>query len=391
MRRLSAQYIITASGKTLRKAVITTGDDGTILEISGENGSGTEIHSVEFYNGIIVPGFINCHCHLELSHLKGMIEERTGLPEFIMKIRSERSLNESRAITAMSRSDSEMYSEGVVMCADICNSSASFGMKGKSRIRYLNLLEVFGIDPGRAEKRIQEITALASEAERQALKYSIVPHSPYSVSVPLFRKLRELTTKNRVTSIHFMESGYETGFLSNNDGPLRDSYELSGILPEILATPQSHEETIMELVSPAGNLILVHNTFAESSVVRTIIKRENTFWCLCPGSNMYITGIMPPVGMLRDEGCEIVLGTDSPASNRMLSILYEMKLIQEHFPDTGLEELISWGTLNGARALWAEDELGSIEPGKNPGLLLLEGADLKSFKLLPGTTVKRLV
>ncbi|MBN1107292.1 MAG: amidohydrolase family protein [Bacteroidales bacterium] len=391
MRRLSAQYIITNSGKPLRRAVITTGDDGTVTGISEENGLEREIHSLEFYNGIIVPGFINCHCHLELSHLKGLIPEGTGLPEFIMKIRSERTVNESGIITAMEGSDAEMYNEGVVMCADICNSSVSFGLKKKSRIRYLNLLEVFGIDPEKARKRIDEISELASESRRQGLQYSVVPHSPYSLSVPLFKMLRQISSDNRVTSIHFMESDYETRFLNSHDGPLRDSYEQSGILPGFLDTPLSHEETIMNLLNPSGNLILVHNTFADATVVRNIMQRGSTFWCLCPGSNKYITGLMPPVKMLRDEGCEIVIGTDSPASNRMLSLLYEMKLIQDNFRDIGLEELIRWATLNGARALCADDELGTIEPGKKPGLLLLEGADLEGFKLLPGTTVKRLV
>jgi len=179
---------------------------------------------------------------------------------------------------------------------------------------------------------------------------------------------------NRVTTIHFMESAAERLFLSDH----------------ILA-PADHTSAIMEEVIATGNLILVHNTFADSETVNRVKRRGRTYWCLCPGSNMYIEKQMPPVEMLIKEGCEIVIGTDSPASNKTLSILAEMKLIQKYFPSVPLHELIRWATINGAEALGEDNKFGKIEPGKKPGLLLLENADLINFKLLPETTVTRLV
>ena len=95
--------------------------------------------------------------------------------------------------------------------------------------------------------------------------------------------------------------------------------------------------------------------------------------------------------MLISEGCEIVIGTDSLASNNKLSILSELKILQEHFPSVPLEELVRWATINGARALCEDKKFGKIEPGMKPGLLLLENADLVNFKLLPETTAVRLV
>lgn len=106
---------------------------------------------------------------------------------------------------------------------------------------------------------------------------------------------------------------------------------------------------------------------------------------------MYIENKMPPVDMLMSEECEIVVGTDSLASNKNLSILSELKLISHHFPSVKLEEMIRWATINGARALSEDGNFGKIETGKKPGLLLLENVDLVNFKLLPGTIVTRLV
>jgi cytosine/adenosine deaminase-related metal-dependent hydrolase len=194
-----------------------------------------------------------------------------------------------------------------------------------------------------------------------------------------------------VTSIHFMETEGEALFLSHNTGPLRRSYEDSGLMPENLQTPLSHVSAILDEVTTSGNLILVHNTFAEPQIVREVRRRVNTFWCLCPGSNLYIENMMPPVGMLMSEGCEMVIGTDSLASNKKLSILTEIKLIQKYFPEMVLEELIRWATINGAKALGEDKHFGKIEPGKNPGLLLLEDLDLVNFRLLPETTVTRLL
>ena len=95
--------------------------------------------------------------------------------------------------------------------------------------------------------------------------------------------------------------------------------------------------------------------------------------------------------MLVEEGCEIVIGTDSLASNASLSILEELKTLQYHFPDLSLEDLVRWGTDNGARALGKEDSFGRIVPGKKPGLLLLQNIDLVNMKLLPDSVATRLI
>jgi cytosine/adenosine deaminase-related metal-dependent hydrolase len=92
-----------------------------------------------------------------------------------------------------------------------------------------------------------------------------------------------------------------------------------------------------------------------------------------------------------DKNCTISIGTDSLASNTSLSILEELKSLQLNFPDLGLEELVSWATINGAMALASETRYGSFEVGKRPGILLLENVDLQSMKLLKESTVTRLI
>jgi len=391
MRRLSAQYVITNTGVPAKRAVISAEDDGTIISIEEGIESLKDPQSVEFYNGIIIPGFVNCHCHLELSHMKGSVAEGTGLENFIMHVRDTRNNIPVDGISAAQQTDNLLSDEGVVLCADVCNTSLTFNIKKKSRIQYHNFLEVFGIDPQKAGKRMDEIEAVTGDAKRMGLSYSITPHSAYSVSLPLFRLIKEKSKMNRVTTIHFMETSAEALFLSDHSGSLRKSYEASGLLPDNILLPADHATTILDEITTTGNLLLVHNTFADAETVKRVKKRGRTFWCLCPGSNMYIEKKMPPVEMLMNEGCDLVIGTDSLASNKSLSILSELKLIQKYFPSVPLQELIRWATINGAEALGEDNNFGKIEPGKKPGLLLLENADLINFKLLPETNVTRLV
>jgi cytosine/adenosine deaminase-related metal-dependent hydrolase len=391
MRRLSAQYVITNAGPLLKRPVITVDDDGIIISIEDTGGDLKEKASVEFYNGIIIPGFVNCHCHLELSHMRGTVARGTGLGHFIGEIRNTRAGSNEIIISSAVSADNGMFREGISLCADICNSSLLFGVKKESRVRYKNLLEVFGIDPDKASKRISELDKVAEEAAAAGLPYSLVPHALYSMSVTLLRLLREKTVDNTVTSVHFMETPGEAQFLKTHSGPLMESYERSGIIPSRLETVISHSDAVMNEITLNGSLIVVHGTFADRDTIRTIMKRKNLFWCMCPNSNLYIEGRVPPLDLLRREGCEIVIGTDSLASNSNLSIVEEIKTLQLNFPATTIEELVLWATLNGARALGEEESFGKLETGKKPGIVLLQDLDLSGMKFLPGTYATRLI
>jgi cytosine/adenosine deaminase-related metal-dependent hydrolase len=165
MKRFSSQYVITNCGPPLKRAIITTEDDGTILNIEDTGGKPEEKHSVEFHNGIIIPGFVNCHCHLELSHMRGSIASGNGLGGFIEQIRTTRYNDSNIIAAAASEADSTMYKDGIVLCADVCNTSLTFKIKKESLISYINLIELFGIDPEKAERRLSEIEKVAETAK----------------------------------------------------------------------------------------------------------------------------------------------------------------------------------------------------------------------------------
>jgi cytosine/adenosine deaminase-related metal-dependent hydrolase len=118
---------------------------------------------------------------------------------------------------------------------------------------------------------------------------------------------------------------------------------------------------------------------------------NNTFWVLCPNSNLFIENQLPPVALFRDEQLNICLGTDSLASNHQLSILSEMVTLQQNFLEISFGEILGWGTLNGARALKIDHHFGSFGKGKKPGVNLITGFDFKTMKLSGNSSVKRLL
>lgn len=392
MKRFSAQYIITATGSLLKRGIITTDDDGLITDVTDTGGNLPELQNTSFYNGIIIPGFVNCHCHLELSAMKGVSPGGGGLGQFIRDVSEKRSLPADEILQWVRNGDREMYHEGISLCADICNTPDTFTTKEKSKLAYINLLEVFGIDPSAAKKRIDDIIKLSDQASGYSTPSYIVPHSLYSLSKTLLTSLMKLTSQNRITSIHFMESAGEKELMQSAGGPMAESYAAMGITGVMLSDRViDHADAILSMVTDAGNLILVHNTYAGKEEIEKVQTRGNTYWCLCPGSNIHIENRMPPVELLRDAGAKIVLGTDSLASNNRLSILGEMKLIASSFPDIPLHEIVQWSTKNGAEALGMDDRFGTIEKSKRPGLVLLENISLENPVLTPAVTARRLI
>jgi aminodeoxyfutalosine deaminase len=367
MRRIAAQYIFTSVGKPLRRGVVTAADDGTILAVEDTGGELVERAATEFYNGIIIPGLVNCHSHLELSHMRDLITGGGGLQAFILAVSDRRKAEQDVIVAAAERADREMYDGGVVACGDISNTTVSFDVKRKSSIRYITFTELFGSDPLLAGSRMSEALRVAAAAAEAGLPGNITPHAVYSVPEPLFTLVRQHITPDSVISLHFLESD--------------DERRMAG----------GHVERALTLASVSSRLILVHNTVITRGETERLASVGNTWFCLCPSSNMRISNTMPPVTLLRDITDRIVAGTDSLASNDRLDMLTELRLLHEASPETTLEEVIRWGTINGAEALKMSESLGSIEPGKKPGLLLLEPVDLVNLRLLPHSRVRRLL
>lgn len=352
--------------------VLIMSAEGIVEDILPINEAGNE---VQFYNGIISPGFINCHCHLELSHMKEMIPEKTGLVDFVLQVIKDRHLPEEKIREAIAKAEDEMLLNGVVAVGDICNNILTIPQKAKSRIGYHNFIEASGFSPSIAELRFQQAVDIFKEYAKQYTipveSNSIVPHAPYSVSDELWQKIIHFPG-NHLMTIHNQETGSENDWFMNKRGDFSKLYKEMNIDVSYFQPPGINSlQTYLPKLLPNQPVILVHNVYtAKDDIVFSKNSGHLIYWCLCPNANLYITGKLPDIGLFIEQDCVMVLGTDSLASNQQLSILSEMKTIHQYFPTVTTEQLFTWATINGAKALQIDNISGSFEKGKQPGVVL---------------------
>jgi cytosine/adenosine deaminase-related metal-dependent hydrolase len=212
--------------------------------------------------------------------------------------------------------------------------------------------------------------------EQNCILASLVPHAPYSVSFNLWKLLSNYFGAHTI-SMHNQETIDENEFFEKKSGSFLAMYERTKVSLDFFeATGLSSLQSVLPYFKKAASSILVHNSFTSASDIKAVQKEmPNSFWCLCPNANQYIEQTMPPIELLRANGAEIVMGTDSYASNWSLNILDELKTIQKYNPSIPLSEMLGWATMNGARALQMEKGLGSFEKGKKPGVVLIEGVN----------------
>ncbi len=332
----------------------------------------------EFYSGILIPGMVNAHCHLELSYMRNKIAPCEGFAAFAASMgRVRREATGEERTAAAPYWDARMWHDGVSAVGDICNGDSTFEIKSRSRIRYHNFIELFGLAATSAGAALK----ICAEARGAGLAATVTPHSIYSLNeVPFAEALGE--ADNSPVSIHFMESEAESE-LYCGEGALREWYTSQGWHTDFLHH-RSPVQRIITSVPPGKDVLLIHNTFVGRSDVEALCRHfgPRLTMVLCPSSNLYISSSLPPAAMLRDSGVNIAIGTDSLASNTTLSMVHEMIILQQHC-GIALDDLLRWATANGARALGIGDTHGSIEPGRRPGIVLLEGIDHYNFALTP--------
>lgn len=368
IRKITAERIFNGSN-FIKDKVLIVSENGSIEDIVNIMDAGSDIERRE---GIISPGLINCHCHLELSHMKGRIPEKTGLVDFVFKVVTERHHSEEEILDAIEKAEDEMLQSGIVAVGDICNNELTLNQKKRNKLNYYNFIEASGWLPQISEQRFKRALDLYTKYRELHQPLTIVPHAPYSVSTDLWHEIQPYF-KNKVASIHNQETKHEDDFFKWGKGDLIRMYELMKLdNSHHKPTGRTSLQSYYTKLKPASNALLVHNTFTSTEDIHFVTNETNhplTFYCLCINANLYIEDALPPVNKIRKLTANIVLGTDSLASNHSLNIMDEITTIKKHFNEVKDEELLRWATLNGAKALMMDDQFGSLEKGKKPGII----------------------
>lgn len=397
MRCFNADYIFPVNSEPVKNGYVITDDEGAILSVTGqlpENG----ITQTETFSGFIVPGFINAHCHLELSYLKNQIPPCGGLTLFIkeiLAIRNNYSLENIKQ--AVIDGDKEMYENGIVAVADISNDDYSFHQKSLSSIYYHTLLEAFDIVKERAQETFSKCIELGKKLVSTVpanSNFSIVPHAAYTVTPFLFDMIKKHSRQQHtIQSMHNQECKAESDLFINRNGDMFEFFtQMGDAMEQFNATGKNSLKSVLQMINRNSRTLLVHNTFTSKGDIEWAHSHHKIlYWCFCPNANLYIENRLPDFENFISANANCCIGTDSYASNYSLSILDELKTIAENNSSIPLQTLLTWATINGAEYLGIEKTFGTIETGKKPGLNLISNVDLKNLQINPSSTVTRII
>ncbi len=375
MRKIAAHYLIT-SGRLLNRAVVSLDDDGVVTSVEENVEDIDSICGVEFYNGILIPGMVNCHCHLEYSYVKGMIPPHKGLPVFIdsiIDIKKRNEVSDEQKTASADIWDDVMYNEGITAVGDHNNNDYVYSVKKKSRIHYHSFVELFDMDGKSAEETFRWGLDRVKTSLQYGIEATIAPHADYTMEERLIRltggedALEDGTRADGLCSVHFKES-------------------------VVLGGPDERRLILGSISDRRDGVLLVHCIYATEEDISAAREKfgDKLTVVPCPLSNLYIEQRLPDIEMMKRLGVRIALGTDSLSSNTVLSMVEEMRCLQEHL-NLPLTEVVKYATENGAVALGIDSWAGTVEVGKRPGLVLLSGVDPETMRLTEKSKGRRLI
>jgi aminodeoxyfutalosine deaminase len=376
--------------------VLITSPDGRIEAVLDADHAGVDPADTQLVDGWLCPGFVNAHCHTELSHLQGCIAQGEGMVPFLQNVMQRRAAPLDLVVTRQREAIQQMHRQGIAAVGDVCNTAHGFATKADSPVYFHHFLELSGFVTHTASARFEAGRQLQSQLIAQFDEaVTLAPHAPYSTSPALLSLIAQ--HGNNVCTIHHQESAAELDFMAHKTGPLLQLFDHLGIdLSFFEPTGATVLQGLLPFVGACQKLLLVHNCMvseADAALLATVSKslapqHRQLFWCVCPSANGYIGNPLPNFSLLHSTGLPMCVGTDSLASNTNLCVLSELKLIQAHAPHFGSAELLQWGTQNGAVALGIGQKFGCFEPGARPGVLILSNIGEANLR---ESTVQRLM
>ena len=379
MKRIAAKYLYTlTSAEPVRNGFVEVEDDGTVIRTGICADPASE---PAFYDGAVAPGFVNAHCHVELSYLKGQFRKGTGMAGFIDQInemRDNKSLQEK--VDDLTREMDSLWAQGVVGMADISNCDDSFAVKARHPMYTRTFLEVFGTEPEDCGTVMDGVRKLKAVADGFGIDAAPTPHACYTMSPELVTAVSAEGLKSGFLSFHSEETEEEEEMLKSGSGKMWENRKKAGMSVPPVTGKSSLLYFIDRLLKahPAPfdeHILLVHECCMDQEGIDAVnAVMKHPFVAVCPLSNLFIHNSLPPIDLMRRNALKICVGTDSLSSNDDLNIVDELYCLQRNFPEVPLGELLTWASRNGAEFL-AKPEFGTLEPGKRPGLVFIDHLD----------------
>lgn len=375
---LHADHVLPGDAPPIADGAIVVDRWGVVVEV-GPAASVLPRHagpSVERVRGVVFPGLVNAHTHVELSSMRGKVPGGQGFVQWVDRLvttRGEALAEDDEG--AIERGAAEIARSATVAVGDVTNALAAVTALARRGIGGSVFHEVLGMDRAVALRRID---GLRVELEERVprwpgadLAYAPAPHTLYTLHPDAARALLESAERRGLrTSLHLAEHAAERRAVEQGDGPMAAWYH-----QRFNQRPEWPKRPLFDFAADVGalrpNVVLVHLADARPDELSRVAASGAPV-VLCPRSNLYIEGRLPPLLAVREAGIEAALGTDSLASNTSLDVLAEARALADRFPSVPKWELVKMATWNGARALGRGD-LGRLARGTRPGIFCVDG------------------
>jgi cytosine/adenosine deaminase-related metal-dependent hydrolase len=332
---------------------------------------------VDFGDAVLFPGFINAHCHLEYSCLKGRLPAKTPFAQWLAQVGGLRHTVAEKEFTEGVRAGiSECVRSGTTTVLDIFTKDTAAVPLKASGLRAWGFLESISLDPEAAESALDELKErLESFHETDRLKAGLSPHTPYTVSMPLGRKIAELAReRGALAAIHLAETPEERQMMESGGGPLADVFRKAGFLPENWKAPRAPSVSWADRAGLLGPRTLAVHVNDVSNEEIAILASSGSSVAFCPKCHEYFGRQPHPLPRLIEAGVNVCIGTDSLASNDALDLLAELREARRQFPEISPLALFQTIGANPARFLGEEGRLGVLNVGAHCDLTVLSPA-----------------
>jgi cytosine/adenosine deaminase-related metal-dependent hydrolase len=394
-RIYQADWVLPISDRPIEKGAVVVEDEkilgvGSQAEIEAEfDGQGLQAEIRDFGCAAILPGLVNTHTHLELTVMRGFLED-LAFREWILKLTAtkyERLTADDLMASALGGA-AEAVRAGITCLADTGDSRAPFDALIKSGLRGVAYRETFGPQASDAEKSLAELKLKVEEMradETRLARVGVSPHAPYTVSGALFRRVVEYAAEQSIdVCIHTAESEAERQLLLAGAGDFAVRLAARGIEWQAPRTSTVQYFAALGVLDVAP--LLIHCVRVDDEDI-ALLGSHGARVAHCPKSNAKLGHGIAPLERLRAANLAVGLGTDSVASNNRLDLLSEARFcallhraVSQDFKAPGAEQLLRMMTLDGARALRLDQQIGSLEVGKEADIIAI---DLSKIHNLP--------
>jgi 5-methylthioadenosine/S-adenosylhomocysteine deaminase len=378
--RYRARFIVPITAPPIADGIVAV--DGDRIAYVGPSSDAPPGHDVDLGNALLLPGLINAHCHLELTAMRGFLEDLDFRSWILRLTTAKRGIFSREMLLDAARYGlEEGLRHGITTYGDTCDSGVAFDAMCEYGVRGIMYQEVFGPDPAQCSASLAELREKVDRLrllETPLVRVGVSPHAPYTVSDALFAAVAKYAREESLpVAIHIAESQFEEDLVVRAAGSFAEGLRGRGIAVEPRA--RSPIDLLASLDVLATQPLLIHCVRIDDADI-SIIARSRSAVAHCPASNSKLGHGIAPLTKMLNAGIPIGLGSDSVASNNRMDLLAEARLAslvqRAHLRDherVSAEAALSLATHGGATALGIDAEVGSLEVGKS--------ADLAAFPL----------